>query len=87
VLALTTYGSRWLGFSRPDEIAIVFCGSKKSLASGIPMASVLLPPASVGVLVLPLMIFHQIQLMVCAVIARHYADMAPAPEPAAEPAE
>ncbi|HVV94624.1 MAG TPA: bile acid:sodium symporter family protein [Hyphomicrobiales bacterium] len=81
VLAVTTYGSRWFGFSRPDEIAIVFCGSKKSLASGIPMASVLLPPAAVGVLVLPLMIFHQIQLMVCAVLARRYAEMtAPAPE-------
>jgi sodium/bile acid cotransporter 7 len=73
VLGLTTWFSRRLGFSREDEIAIVFCGSKKSLASGVPMAGVLFPPATVGALVLPLMLFHQLQLMVCAVLARHYA--------------
>jgi sodium/bile acid cotransporter 7 len=73
VLALTTWGSRGLGFSREDEIAIVFCGSKKSLASGVPMASVLFAPATVGAMVLPLMLFHQLQLMVCAVLARRYA--------------
>ena len=83
VLAFTTYVSRWLGFSRPDEIAIVFCGSKKSLASGIPMASVLLPAASVGIMVLPLMVFHQIQLMVCAVLARRYANRLAAAAPVA----
>ena len=73
VLALTTWASRGLGFSREDEIAIVFCGSKKSLASGVPMASVLFPPATVGALVLPLMLFHQLQLLVCAGLARRYA--------------
>ncbi|OJH42078.1 bile acid:sodium symporter family protein [Cystobacter ferrugineus] len=73
VLGLTTWFSRRLGFSREDEIAIVFCGSKKSLASGVPMAGVLFPPATVGALVLPLMLFHQLQLMVCAVLARRYA--------------
>ncbi|MET0404729.1 MAG: bile acid:sodium symporter family protein, partial [Cystobacter sp.] len=73
VLGLTTFGSRALGFSRPDEIAIVFCGSKKSLASGVPMASVLFPTATVGAMVLPLMLFHQLQLMVCALLARRYA--------------
>jgi sodium/bile acid cotransporter 7 len=36
------------------------------------MANVMFPAASVGVMVLPLMIFHQIQLMVCAVLARRY---------------
>jgi len=51
----------------------VFCGSKKSLASGVPMAGILFPPAGVGMMVLPLMIFHQIQLMACAVIAQRYA--------------
>lgn len=74
VLIATTYGARLLGFDRADEIAIVFCGSKKTLASGVPMASVLFPAASVGLLVLPLMLFHQIQLMVCAVLARAYAE-------------
>jgi len=73
VLLATTFGARSLGFSKADEIAIVFCGSKKSLATGVPMAGILFPSATAGVLVLPLMIFHQIQLMACSVIAQHYA--------------
>lgn len=81
VVLLITWGSaRALRFHREDEIAIVFCGSKKSLASGVPMAGVLFPGAAAGVALLPLMIFHQIQLMACAVIAQRYAkrdDIAP----------
>ena len=76
-LATTTIGARRLGFNREDEIAIVFCGSKKSLASGVPMAGVLFPAATVGPMIVPLMIFHQMQLMVCAVLARRYAAGAP----------
>jgi solute carrier family 10 (sodium/bile acid cotransporter), member 7 len=72
-LFATTIGARRLGFDRADEIAIVFCGSKKSLASGVPMAGVLFPAATVGPMIVPLMIFHQMQLMVCAVLARRYA--------------
>ncbi len=71
VLAVTLLGSRRLGFSRADRIVVVFCGSKKSLASGVPMASVLFGPAA-GLMVLPLMLFHQVQLMVCAVLARRW---------------
>jgi sodium/bile acid cotransporter 7 len=78
VLAATTWGSRLLGFAREDEIAIVFCGSKKSLASGVPMANVLFAGGAVGMTVLPLMIFHQMQLMACAALARRYAAHAPA---------
>lgn len=74
VLFATRTLARRLGFSRADEIAIVFCGSKKSLASGVPMAGVLFPAAQVGALILPLMIFHQLQLLACAVIARRYAE-------------
>jgi sodium/bile acid cotransporter 7 len=77
-LVITTWASRALGFSREDEIAIVFCGSKKSLASGVPMAGVLFPAAAVGPIIVPLMLFHQIQLMVCAVLARRYAAAAQA---------
>lgn len=73
VLVLTTIISRRMGFSKEDEIAIVFCGSKKSLASGIPIANVLFPAQTVGLMVLPLMLFHQVQLMACAAIARRYA--------------
>ncbi len=73
VLVATSLGSRLLGFDRADQITIVFCGSKKSLASGLPMASVLFAGQSVGLIVLPLMLFHQIQLMVCAALARRWA--------------
>jgi sodium/bile acid cotransporter 7 len=73
VLVITAFASRRLGFDKADEIAIVFCGSKKSLATGVPMAGILFPAASVGLIVLPVMLFHQLQLMACAVIAQQYA--------------
>jgi sodium/bile acid cotransporter 7 len=73
VLALSLYTSRKLGFSREDEVTIVFCGSKKSLASGVPMAKVLFASSSLGMIILPVMLFHQIQLMVCAVLAQKFA--------------
>jgi sodium/bile acid cotransporter 7 len=63
-----------LGFSLPDRITILFAGSKKSMASGVPMAQVLFSGAAMGPMILPLIIFHQIQLMVCAVLARKFAD-------------
>ncbi|GLQ45026.1 hypothetical protein GCM10007862_00770 [Dyella lipolytica] len=75
-LLATRYGARALGFDREDEITIVFCGSKKSLASGVPMAKVLFPAHALGMIVLPLMLFHQMQLMTCAVLARRYAERA-----------
>jgi solute carrier family 10 (sodium/bile acid cotransporter), member 7 len=73
-LLITRYGARALGFKREDEITIVFCGSKKSLASGVPMANVLFPAHALGMIVLPIMLFHQMQLMTCAVLARRYAQ-------------
>jgi sodium/bile acid cotransporter 7 len=83
VLAITWFGPKPLGFSHQDRITIMFCGSKKSLASGLPMAGVLFPAASVGLIVLPLMLFHQIQLMVCAWLAQRFArTTAPDPEAA-----
>jgi sodium/bile acid cotransporter 7 len=78
LLAIVLFASRWLarafGFAREDEITVVFCGSKKSLATGVPMANILFPAATVGLVILPVMVFHQLQLIVCAVIARRYAD-------------
>jgi sodium/bile acid cotransporter 7 len=73
-LIVTRYGARALGFKREDEITIVFCGSKKSLASGVPMAKVLFAGHPLGAIVLPIMLFHQIQLMTCAVLAKKYAE-------------
>ncbi|MFL9924531.1 bile acid:sodium symporter [Herbaspirillum lusitanum] len=72
VMLITTFGARAMGMPRADEIVLVFCGSKKSLASGIPIASVLFSGS--GVVLLPIMIFHQMQLMLCAVMARRYAE-------------
>jgi sodium/bile acid cotransporter 7 len=73
ILTISMFGSRWLGFNKEDEITIVFCGSKKSMASGIPMAKVLFAGPALGAVVLPLMLFHQLQLMVCAILAQRYA--------------
>ncbi len=77
LFATSQLGKR-LGFSREDRITILFCGSKKSLASGVPMANVLFAGSAVGAIVLPLMLFHQVQLMVCAVLAQRYARQAAA---------
>ncbi|MDV7989731.1 bile acid:sodium symporter family protein [Rhodococcus sp. IEGM 1374] len=73
VLAITWYGGKWLGFAFEDRVVLLYCGSKKSLASGLPMAAVLFVGQPVGLIVLPLLIFHQIQLMVCTVIAQQLA--------------
>jgi sodium/bile acid cotransporter 7 len=76
LLALVMYGTiavaRLLGFSKEDEIAILFCGSQKSLVTGVPMARVLFAGPAMGAAVLPLMIYHQLQLMACAWLARRY---------------
>jgi len=79
VLGLTLAAARAMKLSTPDEITLVFCGSKKSLASGVPMAGVLFPGDALGLVLLPVMIFHQIQLMVVAVIAQRYSER-PDPE-------
>ncbi|MGF6965973.1 sodium/bile acid cotransporter 7 [Paraburkholderia sp. WC7.3g] len=71
-LAATIFASKRLGFSRADQITIIFCGSKKSLAAGVPMAKVIFASHAVGAVVLPLMLFHQIQLMVCAALAQRW---------------
>lgn len=73
LVLLLSYGlGRVLGFSREDRIAILFCGSKKSLATGVPMAKLLFAGSAVGPIVVPLMIFHQVQLMACAWLARRW---------------
>jgi len=73
VFAVCWGTGRWIGLRREDAIVLMFCGSKKSLATGVPIAGTLFPPAEVGLVILPLMIFHQIQLIACAAIARRMA--------------
>lgn len=78
-LTLTTLGSRALGFPREDEVAAVFCGSKKSLANGAPIAKVVFGASpALGLIVLPLLLYHQMQLVACSVLARRYAARAEA---------
>lgn len=73
LLTLTTRMSRKQGFNTEDEIATVFCGSKKSLASGLPMANVLFSGNPVlGMIILPIMCYNQLQILVGAGLARRY---------------
>lgn len=73
MLGLTWWVGRRLGFGRADVIAIQFCGTKKSLASGLPMAGVIFAGQPLGLLMLPLVLFHQAQLMACSALAARYA--------------
>ncbi|MDO4576159.1 MAG: bile acid:sodium symporter family protein [Planctomycetia bacterium] len=62
---------RLLKFSREDTITTLFCGSKKSLVHGTVMSQVILAdPRLAGILILPTMIYHAMQLLVVSVIAR-----------------
>ncbi|WP_298397924.1 bile acid:sodium symporter family protein [Sphingobium sp.] len=81
--------SRLFRLPREDAIVLLFCGSKKSLVSGVPMAGALFPAAQVGPLILPLMIFHQLQLFLCAALAMRFRrqqeeSVAPVPLPRSE---
>ena len=91
VLAIVLFTTRkiahLIGLPKADEITLVMCGSKKSLASGVPMAAALFAPAQVGMIILPLMIFHQLQLIVCAIIARNYGERGESPKPVEAAAE
>ncbi|MDT5128329.1 MAG: solute carrier family 10 (sodium/bile acid cotransporter), er 7 [Mycobacterium sp.] len=69
MLALTVGTARPARLNRADMTVLLFCGSKKSLASGLPMALVFFGTGAAGLIMLPLIIFHQIQLVVCAAIA------------------
>jgi sodium/bile acid cotransporter 7 len=73
-LLITCAGARACGFAHADEVAMVFCGSQKSLVAGIPIASVLFSGPTLGVVVLPIMLYHPMQLVVCAWLARRYAN-------------
>lgn len=75
-----------LGFSVEDRIAAVFCGSKKTLASGVPMARLMFAgqPGS-SLILLPIMIYHPLQLVVCGWLAARFAARATPPDRVAVP--
>jgi sodium/bile acid cotransporter 7 len=82
VYGLVTLLSRLLRFSHEDRITAVFCGSKKSLVHGTVMANLLFPgAASTGVILLPLMLYHAIQILIASVIARAQGRHTPAAAP------
>jgi len=68
-LALCVLLGRALGLVRADRVPLLFCGSHKSLAAGLPMMSVLFASDDFALAVLPLMLYHQLQLVVCAWLA------------------
>jgi len=84
-VAAVLAAGRYAGFGHADRMTLLFCGSNKSLATGIPIAQMLFTSHAVGAIVLPLMMYHQIQLFVCALLAQHYGnrsgDASPAPAP------
>lgn len=82
VMVINALAARLAGLSRADTIVLLFCGSKKSLVSGVPMAGALFPAAQVGMVILPLMIFHQLQLFLCAALAGRFVRAADGHVPA-----
>lgn len=81
VMVVTAGASRALGFTREDRVAAMFCGSKKSLAAGVPMANLIFGAhPAIGLIVLPLMIYHALQLVICGVLAQRWGRAAQARE-------
>ncbi len=75
ILLMTTSTARVLKFDHADKVAAVFCASKKSLAAGAPMAALIFGThPGLGLILLPIMIYHPMQLIVCSVIAENYAN-------------
>lgn len=90
VLALAFAGAWWLGailrLERPDRATLLFAGAHKSLATGAPMARILFSGGDAGAILLPLLLYHQLQLMLSAVIAARLArgPSTDAPSPSAK---
>ncbi|MBF9242826.1 bile acid:sodium symporter [Pseudomonas syringae pv. tomato] len=75
ILLLTTSTARALKFDHADKVAAVFCATKKSLAAGAPMAALIFGSnPGMGLILLPIMIYHPMQLIVCSIIAESYAS-------------
>lgn len=77
VMLFTSTGARLAGFTQAEQRSALYCGSFKSVVSGVPMARVLFPSAEIGAMILPLMIYHQLQMMVSASLAPRQAKHEP----------
>ncbi|MDO4664653.1 MAG: bile acid:sodium symporter family protein [Actinomycetaceae bacterium] len=71
MLLVSWYSSGALAFPLNDRIVVLMCGSKKSLATGLPMAAIIFPTTTVAAVTIPVIVFHQFQLIVCATLAQH----------------
>ena len=80
VMLVMGAASRWIGLTWPETVAAMFCGSKKSLATGVPMAQIVFPAAGsgLGVILLPIMIYHALQLVLSGVLASRWIQRSPA---------
>ncbi len=79
VLLVVGYGGAWLlgrllRLGHADRISVVFAGAQKSIAMGAPLATVLFPPASAGIILMPLLVYHLAQMVVAAPIARRLRE-------------
>jgi len=77
-LLIVVHSLQWIarrvGFEQSDEVAAVFCGTKKTLAAGVPMAKVIFgADPNLGMMLLPIMLYHPIQIFYCAALANRYA--------------
>lgn len=80
VMLVTGGTARLLQFTRGDRIAAMFCGSKKTLASGVPMAKLIFGAhPGIGLILLPIMIYHPLQLVICGVLAQRWGRQPDAP--------
>lgn len=72
-MGVMSLAARALHFTREDRIAAMFCGSKKTLASGVPMAKLIFGAhPGLGLILLPIMIYHPLQLVICGVLAARW---------------
>ena len=76
MLTLMQILSKGMHLSREDRITVIFCGSKKSLVQGAAMGQVLFPDAAAfGIVLLPLMLYHALQLLAGSILAQRMAKV------------
>lgn len=77
MLAIAFTASWWLGgalrLTRPDRIAFLFAGAQKSIAMGAPLAAVLLPSEVAGLVLLPVLVYHLVQMVISAPLAARFS--------------
>ena len=66
--------ARMLKLDRPDRITATFCAPQKTIASGIPLAKAIFGAhPGLGLILLPILFYHPLQLIVCGVLADRFA--------------